>query len=263
MARSAVPRNFEQAVAELCAAAVAEAREQEYQRRSQQARDAKALRRRRGEHQGGSRPFGWGVTRTPAGIAKLVPIPAEQKAIRDILKMRAEGRSLTTIRDEMRRRGHTRLSHETVRQICFRSGAAGHSSPRPRPWQRVGQTNVGQVNVTDMVPLPRPVALLDTQAQTIAQEIVRSFPTASATAAEPRREALSDPQVLTALDRIRALLEAQDAALAGLRQQRRDAGEHGPMILRRLTDVERLLRGEKQDIGRAPRATRRRPLGVG
>ena len=72
----------------------------------------------------------------------------------------------------------------------------------------------------------------------------------------------SDLRVLEALAGIRTLLEAQDAALASLRQQRRDEGEHGPMILRRLTDLEREVRGERQDIGRAPKATRRRPLGA-
>jgi DNA invertase Pin-like site-specific DNA recombinase len=155
MARWA-PKDFDQAVAELCAAAVAEAQEREYQRRSQRICASKALRRRRGEHQGGNRPFGWTVTRTPVGTTKLVPVPAEQKAIRDILRMRIEGRSLMMIRDEMRRRGHTRLSHETVRQICFRNGAAGSefisrgASAAGRPWhqpsrkvRRHGETGPG------------------------------------------------------------------------------------------------------------------------
>jgi hypothetical protein len=32
------------------------------------------------------------------------------------------------------------------------------------------------------------------------------------------------------------------------------------MILRRLTELERLVRGRAQDIGHMPRATRRHPL---
>jgi hypothetical protein len=73
-------------------------------------------------------------------------------------------------------------------------------------------------------------------------------------------EVEADPRVLEALAGIRALLEAQSASLATLQQQRRDQGEHAPMILRRLTDLERAIRGHQQDIGRAPRATRRYPL---
>jgi hypothetical protein len=66
---------------------------------------------------------------------------------------------------------------------------------------------------------------------------------------------------LAGLDRIYAQLQAQDAVLAGLRQQRRDEGEHGPMILRRLTELERLVRGDP-GLAQAPRSTRRRPLGA-
>jgi hypothetical protein len=67
--------------------------------------------------------------------------------------------------------------------------------------------------------------------------------------------------VLAGLDRIHALLQAQDAVLSGLRQRRRDEGEHGPMILRRLTELERLVRGDP-GLAQVPRSTRRRPLGV-
>jgi hypothetical protein len=72
-------------------------------------------------------------------------------------------------------------------------------------------------------------------------------------------EVKADPRVLEALAGIRALLEAQSASLAALQQQRRDQGEHAPMILRRLTDLERTIRGH--DISRMPRLTRRQPLG--
>jgi hypothetical protein len=68
----------------------------------------------------------------------------------------------------------------------------------------------------------------------------------------------ANPEVLHTLDQIRRMLEAQDARLTRVLRV-----EHGPVILRRLTELERLVRGEAQDIGRAPRYTRRRPpLGV-
>ena len=51
-------------------------------------------------------------------------------------------------------------------------------------------------------------------------------------------------EVLQALKRIQRALAAQDARLDRLAQQKRDAGEHGPMILRRLTELERLVRGD-------------------
>jgi hypothetical protein len=67
--------------------------------------------------------------------------------------------------------------------------------------------------------------------------------------------------VLEALTGIRALLEAQNVSLSILQQRRRDEGAHGSMILRRLTMLEREIRGRRQDIGHMPRATRRQPLG--
>jgi len=84
-------------------------------------------------------------------------------------------------------------------------------------------------------------------------------------AGRPRKHPLpgaaADPRVLAGLDRIHALLQAQDAVLTSLRQQRRDEGEHGPMILRRLTELGRLVRGDP-GLAQVPRSTRRRPLGA-
>jgi hypothetical protein len=37
--------------------------------------------------------------------------------------------------------------------------------------------------------------------------------------------------------------------------------EHGPLILRRLTEIERVLHQDR-DMHRPPRASRRRPLGI-
>jgi len=54
----------------------------------------------------------------------------------------------------------------------------------------------------------------------------------------------------------------QRQTLERLRQARRDAFEHAPLILRRLTELERILRGNSHDLHRPLRAPRRRPLGV-
>ena len=64
---------------------------------------------------------------------------------------------------------------------------------------------------------------------------------------------LPDPQVLTVLTGIRRLLETQNASLLSLQQQRRDQGERSEMVLRRLVEIERMLRGRQQDVGRFPR----------
>jgi hypothetical protein len=84
-------------------------------------------------------------------------------------------------------------------------------------------------------------------------------------AGRPRKHPLpgaaADPRVLAGLDRIYTLLQAQEGALASLRQQRRDESEHGPMILRRLTEIERVVRGDP-GLAKVPRSTRRRPLGA-
>jgi hypothetical protein len=69
--------------------------------------------------------------------------------------------------------------------------------------------------------------------------------------AEGSRSADPDAQVLLAqVDRIEVML----------RGLRRDL-EHGPMILKRLTELERLVRGDP-GLAKAPRYSRRRPLGV-
>jgi hypothetical protein len=69
------------------------------------------------------------------------------------------------------------------------------------------------------------------------------------------------PELGLALTGIHALLEAQGASLARLQQQRRNEHESGPAILRRLTELERLVRGNP-GLGKPPRHTRARPLGV-
>ena len=68
-------------------------------------------------------------------------------------------------------------------------------------------------------------------------------------------------EVLKALEQIQHALKLQSERMAGLQQQKRDAGEHGPMILRRLTELERLVRGDP-GLAAVPKHTPRRPLGV-
>jgi hypothetical protein len=58
----------------------------------------------------------------------------------------------------------------------------------------------------------------------------------------------------------RVLLAQVDRIEVMLRGLRRDL-EHGPMILKRLTELERLVRGDP-GLVKAPHHSRRRPLGV-
>jgi len=82
-------------------------------------------------------------------------------------------------------------------------------------------------------------------------------------AGRPRKHPLivaSSPETLRALAEIREALKVQDTRLAHLIQQRREAVEHVPMILRRLTELERVICGGDMHV--PVRHTRRRPLGV-
>jgi len=131
------------------------------------------------------------------------------------------------IRDEMRARGH-RVSHNLVANILARRNVP---SPRPQPWPRLRRQ-----------PPVRPAA---------PKEPLSLSPLSVAAAPGP------DP----ALDRIHEVLAGLRSDVQGMRQQRRDQGEHGPMILRRLTELERLMRGDP-GLAQVPRSTRRRPLGA-
>jgi DNA invertase Pin-like site-specific DNA recombinase len=89
-------------------------------------RDAKRNLRRAGKHQGVGRPFGWkfGKANGAGRARELIPEPDEQAAIADIVALRAAGRSLMMIRDEMRARGH-RISHQLVANVCAQHAAEG------------------------------------------------------------------------------------------------------------------------------------------
>ena len=91
------------------AAAFAEAERDRIRERIGQ---AKADQKSRGRFLGGDVPFGFEV----GGDGALVPIEAQQEAIREIAALRAQGRSLRAIRDEMRAKGF-QVSHEGVARI--------------------------------------------------------------------------------------------------------------------------------------------------
>ena len=89
--------------------------------------DAKGELRRTGRHQGGTRPFGWrlGPVNGKGTAPALVPDPAEQKALRDIVRLREdEGRTLMAVKALMAERGF-KLSHQTIANICERARLAG------------------------------------------------------------------------------------------------------------------------------------------
>ena len=67
-------------------------------------------------------------------------------------------------------------------------------------------------------------------------------------------------EVLKALEQIQHALKLQSERLAGLQQQRRNEYESGPAILRRLVELECLVRGG--DLHIPLKATRARPLGT-
>jgi hypothetical protein len=78
---------------------------------------------------------------------------------------------------------------------------------------------------------------------------------------EPRIIFAAPPEVVRALEGIQRTLETQGADIARLQQQRRDGNEHAPLILRRLIELERLVRGDP-GLTKPPRHTRARPLGI-
>jgi hypothetical protein len=73
----------------------------------------------------------------------------------------------------------------------------------------------------------------------------------------------ASPVIAEALSGIRTALEAQGASLDRLHQHQRQRNEFesGSAILRRLTELERLVRGDPS-LTKPARLTRARPLGV-
>src|SRR6516162_3258926 len=93
---------------------------------SERIKDEKANLRRSNKHQGGGRPFGWkfGQVNGHGRARELIPDPEEQAALADIIALRAEGKSLMAIRDEMRTRGFW-ISHQLVAHTIARAAVAG------------------------------------------------------------------------------------------------------------------------------------------
>ena len=88
---------------------------------SERIRDAKRNLRHGNRHQGGRRPFGlqYGAATGNGRARDLVPDEREQQAIADIVALRQAGRTLITIRDTMRARGHP-ICKQTVANIIER-----------------------------------------------------------------------------------------------------------------------------------------------
>ena len=75
-------------------------------------RQTKRQQKARGEYLGGPPPFGY----ADDAERRLVPVPEQQKAIRRIQKLAAEGLSPYKISDDLKASG-VKLSHVTVRKI--------------------------------------------------------------------------------------------------------------------------------------------------
>jgi putative DNA-invertase from lambdoid prophage Rac len=89
------------------AAAFAEAERDRIRERVTQ---SKAVQKARGRYLGGSLPFGF--KRGDGG--ELVPVDADQEAIREMVALRGQGKALRAIADAMRAKG-VQVSHEGVR----------------------------------------------------------------------------------------------------------------------------------------------------
>jgi DNA invertase Pin-like site-specific DNA recombinase len=90
-------------------AAVAEA---ERDRIRERITAVKQDQRKRGRHLGGTAPFGFTIDAN--GV--LVPVPAQQRAIRRARTLRARGLTLRAIREALARSGH-RVSHVLIAKL--------------------------------------------------------------------------------------------------------------------------------------------------
>ena len=75
-------------------------------------RATKRAQKARGEFLGGTAPFGWRYDEA----RQLVPVPEQQRALRQMRKLRAEGQSLRTISAKLAEQGVT-LSHVGVKRV--------------------------------------------------------------------------------------------------------------------------------------------------
>ena len=103
------------------AAAFAEAERDRIRERIGQ---VKADQKARGRYLGGSLPFGF----RRGDDGELVPVDAEQEAIREMVALRGQGAALRAIADVMRAKG-VKVSHEGVRAALEVQRGAGRASP--------------------------------------------------------------------------------------------------------------------------------------
>ena len=78
----------------------------------------KADQKARGRYLGGTAPFGYRV----GEAGELAPHEGEQKAIREMKRLRAQGKALRPIAEVMRAKGH-KISHEGVAGDLRSAGA--------------------------------------------------------------------------------------------------------------------------------------------
>jgi len=81
--------------------------------RAQRMKATKEAQKKRGEYRGGAAPFGFTYDNDRR---KLVPIPSQQKALRRIRQLHAEGIPSRSISADLARRG-IKLSHVTITKI--------------------------------------------------------------------------------------------------------------------------------------------------
>jgi putative DNA-invertase from lambdoid prophage Rac len=91
------------------AAAFAEAERDRIRERISQ---VKADQKTRGRFLGGSRPFGY----TRGADGELIPHEGELAAVAEIIALRAQGKALRGIADEMEAKGH-KISHQGVARV--------------------------------------------------------------------------------------------------------------------------------------------------
>jgi DNA invertase Pin-like site-specific DNA recombinase len=84
----------------------------ERDRISERIKATKQRQRQLGEYSGGHRQFGWRLDEQ----RRLVPVPEEQRALKRIATLHAEGLSPYRIADDLKERG-TPVSHVTIRKI--------------------------------------------------------------------------------------------------------------------------------------------------
>jgi DNA invertase Pin-like site-specific DNA recombinase len=107
-------------IATLLVGVLASVAQFERERIAERIAEGKAQQRRAGKHQGGFRPFGFrvGVRKPGERAPSLIPVPAEQTAIRLMREMRPD-HTLREISEVLREKGH-KISYEGIRRVLAR-----------------------------------------------------------------------------------------------------------------------------------------------